>query len=63
MVTDPPNGFYHRPYLKSLSVEGDGLLDQSLLSLDVCQVVERISVVRIHLKSCVVTLLSLRNLL
>ena len=50
-------------YLKSLSIEGNGLLDQSLFPLDVGQVVERVSMVRVHLESRVVAFLSLSNLL
>lgn len=63
MATDPPNRFYGRTYLKRLSIEGDGLLNQPLFPLDIGQVVERVSMIRIHLKSSVVAFLSLNNLL
>ena len=49
-------------YLECLPVEINGLLYQSLLSLNVSQVVEGVSVIGVHSKSSVVALLSLTNL-
>ena len=47
----------HQAYLKCLPVKTDRLFDAILLSLDVGQVVEGVSVVGVHPKGCVVTLL------
>ena len=49
-------------YLECLPVEANGLLYQTLLPLNVSQVVQRVSMVGVHSKSSVVTLLSLSNL-
>lgn len=46
-------------YLQSLFIETDGLFNVALLPLDVGQVVERVSMIGIHLKSSVVAFLSL----
>ena len=49
-------------YLQSFSVEGDGLFYVSLFSLDVCQVVQGVCMVGVHVQSSVVALLSLCHL-
>ena len=49
-------------HLQSIPVECDGLLDQSLLSLDVGQVVEGVGVAGVHAQRRAVAVLSLGHL-
>ena len=49
-------------YLQCLPVEGNGLVDQTLLSLDVGQIIERVSVIGVHPQGSVVAFFSLTNL-
>ncbi len=52
----------HKSYLQSLPIESDGVLNVALLSLDVGQVVERVSVTGIHAKGSIVAFLCLSDL-